>query len=201
MHGGISHLIWGDPRTDAAIAAREFAPAWKCCKRWAFTRASFVFPRDLDAHHAVLATAASLLSRPRAGPFGALRLQQNRRHRAGRRRVARAHSPAGLAGRISTRPMEPARFYVYLLSGRGALPLRSGAPARRADPGIGLKDASGARGVFHLALHPENLAESHFAFSVFEAMVHEICRWRDRHGVEVHSMALPWTAWRTKRKE
>jgi hypothetical protein len=189
MHGGISHLIWGDPRVDAAIAARELRGGMEVLQAMGIRPTSFVYPRDLDRHHAVLRSGGIRCFRGRApiaseqfgySKFGAL---------------VRATEEVRKLVPPPVWPVEflpglwnlPASMSIYCL---GAARCRF-VPARlRVErTKVGLQAASAQRGVFHLAMHPENLAESDFAFSVFEAMVHEICRWRDTHGVEVHTMA------------
>jgi hypothetical protein len=41
------------------------------------------------------------------------------------------------------------------------------------------------RGIFHFCLHPENLAESRFGFSIFEEMIERLVRARDLGDVEI----------------
>jgi hypothetical protein len=48
--------------------------------------------------------------------------------------------------------------------------------------------AASHRGIFHFCLHPENLTESPDGFSMFEDMLDQLTRARDRGDVEVLTM-------------
>lgn len=189
MHGGIAHLVWGDPRVEAVTAARELRAGMQALESIGIKPTSFVYPRDLDTHHHVLRDAGIRCYRGRAPilseQFGYSKFGS----------VVRASEELRKATPPPVWPVEvmpglwniPASMSIYCLgAGRSRL-----IPARlRVDrTRLGLEAASARSGVFHLALHPENLAESDFAFSVFEAMVQEVCRWRDRHGVETLTMS------------
>jgi hypothetical protein len=44
------------------------------------------------------------------------------------------------------------------------------------------------RGIFHYCLHPENLTESRYGFSMFEEMLDRLIRTRDRGDIEILTM-------------
>ena len=192
MHGGISHLIWGDPRTDAAIAARELARRHGSAAGHGHSPAPRSYIRATSiAHHAVLRDGGIRCFRGRA-PIASERFGYSKIGALVRatEEVAQARSAAGLAGRISTRPMEPARFYVYLLSGRDALPLRSGALARGADSGIGLQAASGAARRFSPGACTRKISRNPISrFPCSRPWFMKSAAGATTHGVEVHTMA------------
>src|SRR5260370_21325983 len=53
----------------------------------------------------------------------------------------------------------------------------------------GLEAAARQRGIFHLSLHPENLAESPHGFSLFGDILRRLLLARDRGDVEILTMA------------
>jgi len=52
----------------------------------------------------------------------------------------------------------------------------------------GLEAAARHRGIFHFCLHPENLAESHYGFSILDDILDRLLRSRDRGDVEILTM-------------
>ena len=189
LHGGISHLVWGDARTTASLAARELRAGVETLNEIGVDPISFVFPRDLEAHHAVLAEGGIRCYRGRA-PILSERLGFNV---AGS--LARAAEEVCSATPPVVWPEEvlpglwnlPASMFLYCLGRNRSRVVRPGLRVARTK--LGLQAAAKSRGVFHLGLHPENLAESDFAFSVFEQMIHEMCRWRDNDDIEILTMS------------
>jgi hypothetical protein len=53
----------------------------------------------------------------------------------------------------------------------------------------GIDAAARHRGIFHLYLHPGNLAESPQAFPTFEAIIEQLVRSRDAGDVEILTMS------------
>jgi hypothetical protein len=51
-----------------------------------------------------------------------------------------------------------------------------------------LEAAARHRGIFHFCLHPENLAESRYGFSMFEDILELLVRTRDRGDVDILTM-------------
>jgi len=188
MHGGISHLVWGDPRVEAVTAARELRAGMQALAALGLQPSAFVFPRDLEAHHQVLRDGGIRCFRGRApilserfgyGKFGALVRTGEEIFKAAPPIVQPVEFLPGLWNL-------PASMFIYSL---GRNRSRFVAPRLRVErTRLGLTAAAAQKGIFHLGLHPENLAESDFAFSVFEAMIHQICRRRDRERLEVLTM-------------
>jgi hypothetical protein len=188
MHGGISHLVWGDGRTTAAQATRELRSGMAALEELGVHPSAFVFPRDLEAHHAVLRDAGIRSFRGRApivserfgyGKFGsAIRTAEELL-----KQVPPVVWPEEtIPGLWNLR----ASMFLYCL---GAKRSRWVAPRLRVERTIlGLEAAAKERGVFHLGLHPENLAESEFAIRVFEDMIAQFARARDR-GMEILTLS------------
>lgn len=189
MHGGISHLVWGDPRVDATIAARELRSGMEVLRAMGIRPASFVYPRDLDVHHALLRDAGIRCFRGRAPILS---------ERFGYSKFGAVIRTVEELRKQVPPPVWPVEFLPGLWNLPCSMPIYNLSRERcRMVPArlrverttLGLRAAAEQRGIFHLNIHPENLAQSDFAFSVFEQMVHEMCRWRDQHGLEIHTMA------------
>jgi len=185
LHGGISHLVWGDSRTTPLIAARELRAGIQALNELGIRPVSFVFPRDLEAHLPVLRDGGIYAYRGRTpiiserfgyGKFSSLVRTGEELLKAVPRVLWPVETLPGLWNL-------PASMFIYNL---GKTRSRFVAPRLRVErTQIGLTAAAAQRGVFHLGLHPENLAGSNFALSVFQQMIHQICRHRDRNGLEV----------------
>jgi hypothetical protein len=188
MHGGISHLVWGDSRTSAKIAENELRFGMEALREIGIEAKSFVFPRDLEAHHAILRDGGIRCYRGRA-PILSERLGFNLAGslaRAGEEVCSLVPPPIWPEEVIPGLWNVPASMSIYCL---GATRSRFvPAKLRLERTKLGLDAAAKQRGIFHLAMHPENVAESDFAFPVFESMVHEICRRRDRGEIDTLSM-------------
>lgn len=188
MHGGISHLVWGDRRTSASVAADELRSGMEALREIGIEAQSFVFPRDLEAHHAILQAGGIRCYRGRA-PILSERLGFNLAGsltRAAEEVCRLVPPPVWPEETIPGLWNVPASMSIYCL---GASRSRFvPAKLRLARLKVGLDAAVQQRGLFHLAMHPENLAESDFAFPVFESMVHEICRRRDRKEIDTLTM-------------
>jgi hypothetical protein len=188
MHGGISHLVWGDPRTSASVAACELSSGMEALREIGIEARSFVFPRDLEAHHVILRDGGIRCYRGRASILSE-RLGFNLAGSLARaaEEVCRLVPPPVWPEEVIPGLWNvPASMSIYCL---GASRARFVPAKLRLDRlKLGLDAANQQRGVFHLAIHPENLAESDFAFPVFESMVHEICRRRDRGEIETLTM-------------
>jgi hypothetical protein len=188
MHGGISHLIWGDRGTSSTAAERELRAGMQALLEIGIRPRSFVFPRDLEALLAVLGECGIRCYRGRSPILS---------ERFGYSKIGGIVRAAEELARLTPMVVWPEESKPGLWNLRPSMFIYSlGAERCRIVPArlrvdrtrIGLKAAIRRQGIFHLALHPENLAESLFAFSVFESMIHEICRFRDRHGLETLTM-------------
>jgi hypothetical protein len=189
MHGGISHLVWGDPRVTASLASRELRAGIRALNDLGIRPVSFVFPRDLEAHLPVLREAGIRAYRGRT-PILSERFGYGKFSSVLRTGEEWFKTPPLIVWPEETLPglwNLPASMFIYNL---GKSRSRLVPPRLRVDrTRIGLEAAIKQQGVFHLGLHPENLAESTFALSIFEKMIEEICRYRDRNGLEVLTLA------------
>ncbi|MDP8980796.1 MAG: hypothetical protein M3O35_09420 [Acidobacteriota bacterium] len=189
LHGGISHLVWGDARTSPALAASELRAGIAALNEIGVDPASFVFPRDLEAHHAILADDGIRCYRGRA-PILSERLGYNIAGSLARaaEEVSKATPPVVWPEQVLPGLWNlPASMFLYSLGRERSRLVKPGLRVERTQ--LGLRAAAKDRGVFHLGLHPENLAESDFAFAIFEQMIHEICRWRDQDDIDILTMS------------
>lgn len=188
LHGGLTHLVWGVPDTSAEMARRELLAGIRALREIGIEPRSFVFPRDLEAHHEVLAEGGIHCFRGRA-PILSERLGYNL---AGS--IARALEELGRLTPPPIWPEEvlpglwniPASLFLYPMGrARGCLvPLRLRLDRVRR----GVEAAARSKGIFHLGLHPENLAESSDAFATFQSIVEHLVWSRDEQGVEILTM-------------
>jgi hypothetical protein len=188
LHGGLTHLIIGDPRTTLDDAYTDVDAGMSALRDLGLDPVSYVFPRDLEAHHLALCEAGIKCYRGRADILS---------ERFG-------YSPIGSFARILEEvasftpppvwPAEifpglwniPASMFIYSLSAARArfVPM----PLRLKRVKLGITAAMRARGIFHLGLHPENLAESNQAFGVFEEIIGVIAERRRKGDLEILTM-------------
>jgi hypothetical protein len=189
LHGGLTHLIWRSPEVTSEVARRELLGGMRALEEIGIRPRSFVYPRDLDAHHHLLAQHGIQVFRGR-GPIASERVGLNF-----------AGSVTRLIEelcRFTPPPVWPEEFLPGLWNVPPSLFLYSMrasrshiAPMRLRLDRVrqGVEVAIRCRGIFHLALHPENLAESDRAFPAFEAITDHLARLRDRGDVEILSMS------------
>jgi hypothetical protein len=188
MHGGLTHLFWHHPQCTAEVARRELAAGMQAHAELGMVPRSFVFPRDLEAHLPVLREAGLRCYRGRA-PLAS----ENMSLRCASP-VLRVVEELGQMTPVPVLPQQvlpdfwnvPASASIYPMGRARAriVPLRTRLERFRR----GLEAAARTRRIFHLAFHPENLAESPEAMPVFESMLAELERWRAAGDVEVLSM-------------
>lgn len=188
LHGGLTHLCWDRPVRDQDTLRRELVSGIQALKEIGVAPTSFTFPRNLEGHHHLLAQHGIRCYRgrgpalgerlPRSLPGAAVRLLSETCRVAPP--VVRAEEQ--LPGLWNL----PSSLLLYRMSELRArlAPLSTRLTRVR----LGIEAAARRRGVFHLWLHPENLAESPTALAVFEDIVEEIARARDAGNVEVLTM-------------
>lgn len=189
LHGGLTHMIWTDRRATVEVLRRELDGGIRALGELGIKPASFVFPRNQEAHLAVLAAKGIRCFRGRAPDLSA-RLGSNLAGAA-----LRALVELGEFTPPPVRPCEvlpglwniPASLFLYPMSKARArlVPLKTRIIRVRR----GIQAAVRERGIFHLWFHPTNLAESSEAAGVFETIVEEIAGWRDAGEVDVFNMA------------
>lgn len=188
LHGGLVHLIWTGPSNTTDSITWELARGAEVLRQMDIHPTSFSFPRDEEAHHELLPQQGICCYRGKT-PVLAFRLGRTLPGAILRivdeLRVARppmACPQQLLPGLWNI----PSSLFLYPISPSRArlVPLR----LRIARFSRGLQTAIRERGIFHFCLHPENLAESPKGFSLFEEMLDEVVRARDRGDVEILTM-------------
>ncbi|MFZ0592440.1 MAG: hypothetical protein WAM39_18425 [Bryobacteraceae bacterium] len=187
LHGGLTHMIWRPGEHPPESLLLELMSGVKALKEIGVQPRSFVFPRDLEGHHELLVKAGIQCYRGRAA-IASERLGYNL---AGS--VARALEEVTSLTPPPVWPEEvlpglwnlPASLSIYCM-GRARsrwIPMHLRLDRVR----LGVERAIRRKGVFHLAMHPENLAESSEAFDTFESILVYLCRMRGE-GVEILTM-------------
>ena len=189
LHGGLTHMIWTDRRAPVEVLRRELDGGIRALGEIGIKPTSFVFPRNQEAHLALLAAKGIRCFRGRA-PGWPAKFGSNVAGAA-----LRALAEIGEFTPPPVRPREvlpglwniPASLFLYPMAEARArlVPLKTRIIRVRR----GIRAAARECGIFHLWFHPENLAESYGAFEVFETIVEEIAGWRDAGEVDVFNMA------------
>jgi len=188
IHGGLSHLIWSDPETSVEIARRELNGGIRALMEIGILPRAFVFPRNLVTHLDVLASHGIRCYRGRASDLS---------EKLGFNLLGRVTRCVEELARWTPRPVWPEEVRPGLWNIPASLNLYSMRPAaKRIAPlrtrvervRLGLDAAVRARGIFHLWIHPENLAEAPWSFGVFEDIVGEFARRRDAGDLEILNM-------------
>ena len=188
LHGGLTHLIIGDPRTTQDDAYTDITAGMAALNNLGIEPTSYVFPRDLEAHHLALSEAGIRCYRGRADIFSE-RLGYNPVGSCVRilEEVARLTPPPVWPSETFPRLWNiPASMFLYSLSARRARLVPMSLRVRRVK--LGIEAAIRSKGIFHLGLHPENLAESKQAFGVFEEIVDAMAEANRRGDLEILTM-------------
>ena len=188
LHGGLTHLCWSDPETPPSTARRELEEGIRALEEISVTPTSFTFPRNFEAHHHLLREYGIRCYRG-LGPSPEETLRRTTAGSAVRwlYELGRATPPAVLpAEKIPGLWNVPSSMFLYRMSeSRGRLAPLAGRVARVRQ---GIREAARHKRLFHLWLHPENLAESARAFPVFEAILDEIAAARAAGDIDVLTM-------------
>jgi hypothetical protein len=184
----LTHLCWNRPVHGEDTLRRELVSGIKALNEIGITPTSFTFPRNLEAHRHLLSQHGIRCYRGR-GPALGERLNRSLPGAAVRLLAETCRAvPAGVCPeeRLPGLWNIPSSLFLYRMSESRArfAPLSTRLTRVR----LGIEAAARHGGVFHLWLHPENLAESPMAFAVFEDIVEEIARARGAGNVEVLTM-------------
>lgn len=179
-----AHIIYGDPQVDSKAVAVDLENVIRVHEDVA--PQSFVFPRNREAHHALLATHGFLCYRgvPRywydALP-GSMRrvghlldhfLPLTRTHRVvgGKSGLVNVPQSALLLGRWGLRSLVPSSLVAWKMK-------------------RGLQRAARTGEVFHLWFHPSNFWHAtDTQFAILEAALKEACRLRERGELHIVTM-------------
>jgi hypothetical protein len=188
LHGGLTHMIWGNGDNSYQALRLEMSRGMEALQEIGVRPRSFVFPRDLEGHHGILARGGIQCYRGRA-PILSEWLGYNSAGSITRavEEVARLTPPPIWPTEIMPGLWNiPASLFIYCM-GRARsrwVPLHLRLDRVRR----GVEAAIRSKGIFHLGLHPENLAEAPDAFDTFEAILSYITEMRAA-GVEILTMA------------
>jgi peptidoglycan/xylan/chitin deacetylase (PgdA/CDA1 family) len=188
LHGGLTHFIWTHPEAKRHVVEWELAQGIQALEEALVSPLSFSFGREQEAYHDLL-------------PIHGLRCYRGRT-------VARSFQLGPtLSGKLARLvdevrcstplPVWPQETLPGLWNIPSSLFLYSIRPSRARVAGLrsrierfkrGMAAAASHRGIFHFCLHPENLTESPDGFSMFEDMLDQLTRCRDRGDIEVLTM-------------
>jgi hypothetical protein len=188
LHGGLTHLPWARPRQPRETMRLELTRGIEALAELGIRPTAFTYPRNFEAHHDLLREAGLRCYR---GPG---------LHRAARFRNPWVRSAARLLDEWRRTPPHtvfPEERLPRLWNIPGSmLPFRMNRSGLRLAPAatrvarvrLGVEAAARTGRVFHLWLHPENLAESAEAIGTFEDMLKVIDRARRAGEVEILTM-------------
>ena len=189
LHGGLTHLIWTAPHATLDVLKWELTEGAKALDEAGIRPCSFSFPRDQEACHQLLPAHGVRCFRGRTPvlayqlgrtlPGALLRILDELR-RATPPPVWPHESLPGLWN-------IPSSLFLYPIGRARARVVPLGTRVERVRRG--LKAAIRYRGIFHFCLHPDNLAESPDGFSMFQDILDELVRARNRGDVEILTMA------------
>ena len=171
LHGGISHLPWRRPARSEAMLEKELTSGIRALEELGIRPTSFTFPRNLEAHHHLLRRHGIRCYRGR-GPAMTEHIAQ-----PVLRFSLRLASEFFRTGPPVVLPEEklPGLWNVpsSLLPFRMTEAFNTVVPpsTRRVRVRRGIERAAQTHQIFHLWLHPENLAESKPALAVFADIV------------------------------
>jgi hypothetical protein len=189
LHGGLTHFAWSEREKNIENVIRwELAEGLKALAQIQPRPRSFSFPRDEEAHHALLADHGIRAYR---GPTPALA------YRLGRTLAGAALRALTELSRATPPPVWPQETLPGLWNIPSSMFLYPIGPSRARIVALksrverfarGIDAAVRYRGIFHFCLHPENLAESPSGFSMFEELVEKLLRARARGDIEILTM-------------
>jgi hypothetical protein len=188
LHGGLTHFIWTNALATREVVKRELAEGIEALEQALVRPLSFSFGREQEAYYELLPVHGIRCYRGRT---------LARAYQLGptlRGALARLFDELRRSTPLPVWPQEtlpglwniPASLFLYPI---GASRTRvSGLRSRIERFRRGMAAAIRHRGIFHYCLHPENLTESRYGFSMFEEMLDRLIRTRDRGDIEILTM-------------
>jgi hypothetical protein len=189
LHGGLTHLVWTDPRVTRRIASHELTEGVHALEDLNVRPRTFSFARTQEAFHTLLPlhglhsyrgrVPALAWALGRTIPGAVLRALDEWRSADPPVVWPRETSPNlwSIPASMFFYPIRPSRSTIA--------PIRS--RVQRFTKGI--EGAIRSHAIFHFSLHPENLVESPEAFPVFEDILERLVRACRQQGVEVLTMS------------
>jgi len=189
LHGGLTHFIWTDRQATRKVVNSELAEGVRALKDANVMPRSFSFGRDQEAFHELLPAHGIHCFRGRTPVLS---------YRLGRTLPGAALRVLDELRRVTPPPVWPyeslpglwnipSSLFLYPI-GRTrtrVAPLRTRVERFR----LGLEAAIRYRGIFHFCLHPDNLTESPDGFAMFEEILDQLVRVRNRGDVEILTIA------------
>jgi hypothetical protein len=188
LHGGLTHLIWTHPQAKRNVVEWELAQGIKALEEALVSPLSFSFGREQEAYHDLLPAHGIRCYRGRT----VARSFQLGPTLTGK--LARLVDELRCSTPLTVWPQEtlpglwniPSSLFLYSI--RPSRTRVAGLHSRVERFKRGMAAAASHRGIFHFCLHPENLTESSDGFSMFEDMLDQLTRARDRGDIEVLTM-------------
>jgi hypothetical protein len=189
LHGGLTHFIWTDPQANRNVVEWELAQGVQALEEALVRPLSFSFGREQEAHHDLLPAYGIRCYRGRT-VAPSFQLGQTLTGK-----LARLLDELRCSTPLPVWPQEtmpglwniPASLFLYSIRRSRTRVARLHSRIERFKRGIDI--AASHRGIFHFCLHPENLTESPDGFPMFEDMLEQLTRARDRGDVEILTMA------------
>jgi hypothetical protein len=182
-----SHVVFGDEGCNADVARSELRACVEQAKRRGIELRSFVFPRNIEGHHAVLREfgMAAFRGHDPTWYYGLPRVVRRAAHLADQA----AAVPPPVSDPTETLPglwnIPGSMLWLHRDGVRRVVPLAS--RVRKAK--LGLHRASREERVFHLWFHPFNLCVDRDAMlEALGAVLDEACRMRTRGELDIMTM-------------
>jgi hypothetical protein len=189
LHGGLTHLIWTDPRCTREIAEYELAEGVQALKQAGICPCTFSHPREQERYYDLLPlygircyrgrTPTLAFRMGRTLPGAILRILDEMR---------RATPPPVWPRQVLPGLWTiPASLFLYPI-GRARtrlVPLRCRVERFRRGIDAAVRD----HGIFHYCLHPDNLTEAPGGFSMFDEMLGELVARREHGDIEIATLA------------
>jgi hypothetical protein len=188
LHGGLTHIIWTDPRATRDVAKWELVEGVKALEQVLVRPCSFSFGREQEAYHELLPAHGIRCYRGRTAVLG---------HQLGPTLRGALLRLLDEVVRSTPPPVWPQEALPGLWNIPSSLFLYPIGPSRTRVVGLrsrvdrfsrGVEAAVRYRGIFHFCLHPENLAESRDGFSMFDDILERLVRARDKGEVDILTM-------------
>ena len=189
LHGGLTHLTWTDAGATRELVRKELNEGIEALGGLSIRPISFSFPRNEEVHYDLLSEHGIRCYRghPQSLPWRLGRTTPGAILRALDELRRGTPPPVWPHETLPGLWNIPASTFLYPLGAARARALGLASRAQRFNRG--LDAAARCRGVFHFCLHPENLAESPYGFSVFDDILDRLVRARERGDVEVMTMS------------
>jgi hypothetical protein len=188
LHGGLTHLIWTDGRSTRDAIKWELAQGVKALAQARVHPTSFSFTREQESHHNLLPPHGIRCYRGRT---------VTRAFQMGPTLTGKLARLFDEVCRSAPPPVWPRQALPGLWDIPSSLFLYPISPSRTRVVGLGsrierfrrgVEAATRLRGIFHFCLHPENLTESRYGFSMFEDILDCLIRARQRGDIEILTM-------------